>query len=148
MLSGSLLSYKECSREEKSLAALSGESKSSCAASVNNKPTFSPCSFISRLKSHSCSLLSSRGAQSRCPGDASPLVLGVDGPEQAGEAVRDSVHGEDAVASQRSASACPRAERSSWKKKESVTVCLRLCVVAHIVKVAKMRNAIGIEENL
>ena len=71
--------------------------------------------------------------QSRCLGDASPLVLGVDGPEQAGEAVRDSVHGDDAVASQRSASACPRAERSSWKKKVLVTVCLRLCVVVGIL---------------
>ncbi len=48
------------------------------------------------------------------------LFLGVVGPEPAGEAVRDSVHGDDAVASQRSASACPRAERSSWKKNVSV----------------------------
>jgi hypothetical protein len=127
---GSLLCYKKCSRAEQSLATLRGESKISCAASVNNKPTFSPCSFISRWKSHSCSLLWSRDAQSKCLGDASPLlVLGVDGPEQAGEAARDSVHGDDDVASQRSASACPRAERSSWKKKVSVTVCLRLVSV-------------------
>jgi hypothetical protein len=84
VLSGSLLGYKKCSRAEQSLATLSGESKSSCAASVNNKPTFSPCSCISRC--------------------------------------------DDAVASQRSASACPRAERSSWKKKVSVTDGLR-CVV-------------------
>ena len=105
-----------------------------CAASVNNKPTFSPCSLISRLKSHSCSLCSSRGEQSRCLRVASPLVLGVDGPEQTVEPVRDSVHGDDAVASQPSASACPRAERSSWKKKDSVTVCLRLGVVERIVQ--------------
>jgi hypothetical protein len=73
--------------------------------------------------------------QSRCLGHSSPLVLGVDGPEQDADPVRDSVHGDDAVASQRSASACPRAERSSWKKKVSVTVCvcLRLGVLAYIV---------------
>ena len=35
------------------LAELRGESKSSCAASVNNRPAFSPCSFIRRNMSHS-----------------------------------------------------------------------------------------------
>ena len=41
------------------LAELRGESKSSCAASVNNRPAFSPCSFIRRNMSHSW--LSSKG---------------------------------------------------------------------------------------
>jgi len=146
---GSLLCYKKCSRAEQSLATLRGESKISCAASVNNKPTFSPCSFISRWKSHSCSLLWSRGAQSKCLGDASPLlVLGVGGPEQAGEAARDSVHGDDDVASQCSASACPRAERSSWKKKVSVTLCLRFSVVAGICSMYLSQNGWEVIRNI
>jgi len=40
--------------EQSSLfAELRGESKSSCAASVNNRPAFSPCSFIRRNMWHS-----------------------------------------------------------------------------------------------
>ncbi len=65
--------------------------------------------------------------------NVSPLVLGVDGPEQDDDPVRDCVYGDDVVTSQLSSSTCPRAERSSWKKKVSVTCCPWLGVLAYII---------------
>jgi hypothetical protein len=108
VLSVSLLCYKSLiaagavfAAAGKMTPSLLGECKSSCAASVNNKPAFSPREDIRLAISHSWLRSQSVSSGRRLP------LLGVH------EAVRGRLHVDDSVASQCSAFTWPRVERSS-----------------------------------